>query len=503
MPALPASPSLSHKGHDSLPRQRPETEYSIGNAERLPREEVRVSAGRAIAAWGYGAAFSNLTAGVVYAAFARAIGANDFVFGMLASALPLMSFLQVLAARLIESSGQRKRQMMTAGLIGRSLWIVAALLPLCAVLFPQFISRRQVLGVVIGCILLSGAFQAFTTPAFFSWMTDLVPSRVRPTFLARRIVVGTWVALFTAIASGLIADYRPQLSTYCILLALAGVCGVLDIACFFGVREPRAAVRIARAARKATIRRKSPSLLDMVRIPLQDAPTRRFLLFMSLTMFSYGMQGPFLWLHADEYLHLSRTTTSVLLSGIPLIAIALSMRFWGDVIRRYGTRPVMRFCSMGIAFTAFGWLIARPGAWDVLPILLFVSGSLAGALDLSAQNLITGLSPHVPRSSMTAIYSISAGLSFALAAWCGGALAQSLAWINDGHYSLLGLRLVNYHILFLLTVGVRLISATFIAPLLQESEATSTVDVVKEVFPEVAQSFAARFTRPLGVREEC
>jgi MFS family permease len=284
-------------------------------------------------------------------------------------------------------------------------------------------------------------------------------------------------------------------------LSLAGICGLLDIIYFFGVREPRAAQTLIEDDDEV-LRRKAPPFLDMVRVPLQDAPTRRFLLFSSLFMFSNGLQGPFVWLHADEYLHLSKTMTNFLLNGLPLIAMAGSLRFWGDVIRRYGNRPVLRFCSMGLAVTACGWMIARPGAWDLLPILFFFSGTLAGAMELANQNLLLGLSPHIPRSSMVAVFSIVAGISFAIASWLAGALAQSLAWINTGNYSLFGLQLVNHHILFLIAIGLRLIVATFVAPRLHEPEATSTLETVKEVFPEVAQSFAARFTRPLGVRED-
>ena len=52
---------------------------------------VRVSMSRVVAGWGYGAAFANITSGAVYTAFARALGANDFAFGVLAAALPALA----------------------------------------------------------------------------------------------------------------------------------------------------------------------------------------------------------------------------------------------------------------------------------------------------------------------------------------------------------------------------------------------------------------------------
>jgi MFS family permease len=458
---------------------------------------TRVSMARVVAGWGFGAAFTNVTSGAIYTAFARALGANDFAFGVLAAALPAMSFLQILAAKLVEHSGKRKRQVLIAGLIGRGLWALAATLPLVSQAYPELIGSQHLLAFVIGAILLAGAFQAFSTPAFFSWMADLVPSRVRPTFFASRMRFGTWVAVLTTIVSGLIADHYSSLNVYCILLALAGVCGMLDIAYLIGVREPE-----TNAETNVKPSRTSPPIWEMVSVPLRETAIRRFLLFVSILMFSYGLQGPFLWLHALEYLHLSKTLTGLLLAGVPLVAIASTTRFWGDVLRRYGNRPVMRFASMGIALASVGWLIARPGAWDVLPFLLFASGAMAGALELANQNLITGLSPHVPRSSLAAMFSISAGVSFAVAAWLGGALAQAFVWINNSGLDWFGMPIVNYHMLFLISLALRLFNATFVAPRLHEPEAVSTIATVKEVFPELAQAFAARFTRPLGVRED-
>lgn len=471
---------------------------AVGKVRPVVASPVRVSMSRVVAGWGFGAAFVNITSGAVYTAFARALGANDFAFGVLAAALPAMSFLQVIAARLVEHSGKRKRQVLIAGLIGRGLWTLAAVMPLLAESYPGLIPKRDVLNFVIGCILLAGAFQAFSSPAFVSWMTDLVPSRVRPSFFARRMQFGTWIALIMTVISGLIADNFPDIKVYCALLALAGCCGIFEILVLMRVHEPQ----LNQVSEDIPVKRKSPSLRDTIMEPLRDPPIRRFLIFISILMVSYGFQGPFLWLYALEYLELPKTLTGLLLAGVPLVSIACTTRFWGDVLRRYGNRPVIRFASMIIALSSIGWVIARPGAWDIMPIILILTGSMAGAIELANLNVVTGLSPHVPRSSLAAMLAIASGVSFAIAAWVAGAVAQSLLWINTSDYDWFGMQVVNYHILFLISLGLRLFNATFVAPLLREPEASGTIDTVKEIVPELAQAFAARFTRPLGTRDE-
>jgi hypothetical protein len=158
--------------------------------DRLPADQVRVSMNRVILGWAFGAAFMNVSAGAVYVAFARHIGANDQVFGILAAALPLMSFLQVISARLVESSGQRKRQMLTTGIIGRSLWIPAALTPIVAHSTSGPISQwlgqggifgsTRVLDVVVACVLLSSAVSGLYVAAVLFLDGRPHSKRVRP-----------------------------------------------------------------------------------------------------------------------------------------------------------------------------------------------------------------------------------------------------------------------------------------------------------------------------------
>ncbi len=294
--------------------------------ERLPAEAVRISMRRVVVAWGFGAAFFNLTAGAIYTSFVRRIGADERVLGLLFAALPLMSFLTVISARIIEKTGQRKRQMMVAGLIGRSLWMVMPLMPFFVRWFPGVIRHEHVLPMVISCVLLSSACQAFTGPAFFAWMADLVPARVRPSFFAQRMRIGTVAAIFTALGSGYLADRYPSNEVLCALLIFAGFCGLMDIALFIGVKEPPVEV--------APPDEKLPSVRETMGGALHDSEMRRFLAFVSLLCAGYGLTGAISWLFALEYLKFPKTTSALVLNIGPLLGIADSSTFWGAMINR-------------------------------------------------------------------------------------------------------------------------------------------------------------------------
>lgn len=481
--------------------------------ERLPTEQVRVSLSRVVMAWGFGAVFFNVTNGAIYTVFIRSLSTDNFLYGALASVLPLMSFLQVIAARRVEKTGRRKRQMLWNGLIGRSLWIVAALIPLFWMQFPNLMSRHQTFDLVLLCVAVSAMFQAFTGPAFFAWMADLIPERLRSTFFARRMQVGTLAALFVSLGVGVVADnfqgwqsaleargwpfHLQNLQVYCILMALAGICGVLDIALFWGVREPRSKQMegLGPDAKMPPL----PPLVQSLKEPLRDPAIRRFLMFVSLLMMSYGFQGPFMWLHALENLELSKTATGFIANVAPLLGVVWGMSFWSGVIKRYGTRPVMRLCSIGLVFIPLAWISSQPGDWLALAAMTFLSGFFAGAIDLSNQTLMMGVSPQTPRSTLTALFSIAAGLSFAFATLTGGWLSRYLAGYE---YSWHGIDINNYQVCFLCSLLVRVVNAAVMAPRLREPEAASTMETVKEVVPELAQSFADLLTRPLRVRGE-
>jgi MFS family permease len=464
--------------------------------DRVSGGDLRVSMTRVIMAWGFGAVYMNTIGGAIYTVFVRSLSTDDFLYGLLAAALPFMSILQVISARVIERTGHRKRQMMVNQLIGRFLWLMAALLPLLWVYFPERFSKSGIFYMVMICVASSGVFQALAGPAFFSWMADLIPDRVRPTFFARRMQVGTLASCCAALLGGLVADNFGSLPVYCAVLALAAVAGLIDTAMFFGVKEPTASIP---ANRESAEPGEQLSFFASIREPLREPAVRSFLLFVSALFVGYGLQGPYLWLHSLEYLKLSKTGTGFIVNIAPLLGIAWSLVFWKGAVKKYGTRPIMRLSSFGLIFIPAGWFFSQPDSWFTVALFTCVSGMLAGAIDLCMQTLVTGIAPNVPRPTLAALFSIAAGCSFALASIFSGWIAR---YLQGMHVELWGHTLINYHVLFLCAILMRIINAFFIAPRLQEPDSLSTLETVKEIIPELAQSFADLLTRPISRKAE-
>ena len=233
----------------------------------------------------------------------------------------------------------------------------------------------------------------------------------------------------------MIADNYPNLQTYCADFIAGRNRGRSRYRVF--LRRARAALRTKQqrhvtreieAALWDELGRNVPSPLAAIREPLRDPSVRRFLTFVCLLFCGYGLYGPFLWLHSLEYLGLSKTETGLLVNAMPMLAIALTSPFWGRLTQRYGNRPVMRLGTTGLTLVPIGMLLnsARPDLIrqsHALGLLCSLPrASCSWRLTLANVNLVTALAPEVPRSTMTALYSIAAGCSFAFCAVAGRSL---------------------------------------------------------------------------------
>lgn len=474
--------------------------YSSSLAPRLSADETRLSMSRVILGWAFGAVFFQLSAGAVYAAFARQLGATEAVFGFLSGIYQLMGWVQIPAARLLEGRVSARTMMLTAGLTCRLMWVLAAMLPLLNHVFPGAVPRELMLPFFIGCVMLSSIGQAFTGPSFFAWMSDLVPDRIGPAFWARRHQVGTIVAIFAVLLGGGIADRAglikewsngeiTPLLTYSVLLTIAAVCGVVDVAVFIGVKEP--------PTHREQV--KQPPFLTSIRIPLRERAVRNYLIFTIFGMMGFASTGPLLWLFCLEHLNFDKTQTGFLLTICPLLGVACSAKWWGGIAKIHGTRPMVRFASIGLIIVPFCWLFALPESKAGLAIMLFGSGILATAYEISNLNFMTRACPHLSRPTLVALFSICAGTTFALTSWGCGIAAQKLSF---WHYEVAGMQFANFHLVFAFSLVPRLINAVFLAPRLEDNSASSTRETMSDVGASLAAAFGPRFTRYFEAREE-
>jgi len=372
--------------------------------------ELRRSMERVTEAYVYFVVWMVCIGGSQMKVFARMTGFGERSFGIM-TAIPFIATLgQLVAAILIERTGLRKFQFLGCLIPGRALWLVVVLVP-----FVLPVPSTWAVAAVLVVLLVSWSLSSLAFPAWFSWMGDLIPRRIRGRYLASRLRVGRAVQIPVVIAVGLILDavtnpnlpetYAAQpvlLWTTCGIILIGALCGVRDIFLFYRIREvlpttpdlPRApAIRIDVApprgrtpagltgyAVRYTVRAVKHLLLE----PLRDRLFRRYVFYGATMTFAMTVSGWFCWLFCLETAGFSKLATNVAFMVVIPIAVILSSRAWGIVIDRWGRRPTLILATVCTVFSIMPYFFMDPSpavpTWllDGSNALAAAAGSLVG-----------------------------------------------------------------------------------------------------------------------------
>jgi len=293
--------------------------------------------------------------------FGKMLGFTDFHFGLLASMAYLATLGQLVAAILIERTGLRKFQFIECMSLARGLWLTVAAIPL---LLPA--PSPMAVYAMILVLLVSNFLTALAAPAWMTWMGDLIPRRIRGRYLGNRSLIGAMIRLPFVIAIGITLDQMidpalPEtaaaqpalLRTICIIFAVGGILGTIDILLFHRIREvlpTTPAHEDQRSRERAPLR-----LRELLWEPLRDRVFRRYVLYAAIMTFAMTVGGSYYWLNAMENLGFSKLGTNIAFMVIGPLAWLPAARWWGKLIDRWGRRPVLMLATLGTVFSTSGW----------------------------------------------------------------------------------------------------------------------------------------------------
>ncbi len=395
---------------------------------------------RILVAWLFGAAWMSITTGAVLTRFAKSAGLSEFGFGILA-AVPFMAALaQLPASMALDRFGHRKRVFIVANVLHRALWLVIAAI-------PWILPREAQPAGLIALMILSAVSNHVTAPAWYSWLVDLVPARIRGRYFSRRTQAGQIVSLTLAVLAGFALDWAEQRSglALCrmmsVLLAVAAVFGLVDILAFVAVPD-REAPPAPRAA----------GLFELVREPLRNRSFRHYLAFTATLTFGTAYVGQFCWLYVLDVCKVTNTQANLMLITGPQLVALFSIPFWGRMIDRLGRKPVAMIAGVCVLHGAAVWVLVTEHHWVAGYVGVLLASFAWPGVDLASYNILLGLvgSGRGARrnTAYVAIASVVVALSGTLSGLFGGLMARSL---HDWQGSLFGLPLTYHGLLFLLS----------------------------------------------------
>jgi MFS family permease len=387
--------------------------YDMLPALSVRGPELRRSMRLVTAAWMMGVIWMFAVQGSRLNLFGRMLGFNDFHFGLLTALTFLATFAQLLATILVERSGLKKYQFLFCGLISRFLWMVIALIPL---MLP--LPSAWAVWSMLTLVLMSSVMLSMATPAWHTWMGDLIPRRIRGRYFATRNAFTLLVKIPVVIALGLLLDHvtranpagvgdpiitavdQPTLLwLICGIFFVAGLLGMADIALFFWIREvvgttpdePRTpAVNIRVDPRKShgliarsvhAMRYLRAVFRNLLLGPLGDPVFRRYVAYSATITFAASVSGQYFWRTLLENYKFGQLGSDVLFVVMGPLASLMSLRITGRLLDKWGRRPVLLLGTSLICFSVTPYFFATrhtPGPQFVTDSANYIFSAIGG-----------------------------------------------------------------------------------------------------------------------------
>lgn len=315
--------------------------------------------------------------------------------------------------------------------------------------------------------------------AWLTWVTDLVPARIRGRFFGKRTAWATFVGTSFTLLTGhwfdrarADGDFGGTLSLFA---ALGFTAGLVTTWLMTKQHEP------------GNEPDERMHLRDL-RAPFVHEPTRRLLVYQALWNAAVGLTISVSAVYMLTELRVGFVGVGLYNATLALARI-VSAPLWGRAIDRLGSRPILILCAAGAAVSSLLWVTIEPGQVGLLAIEAPLTGLLLAGHEIALFAIPMAVVPQKNRPVHLAAFAMVGGIAFGLASTAGGAASAMLASAAFP----LGPRL-----LFVISSVGRL-GAAFLGASLLEPHAKALVPVLRNGLNHLDRSVLALVAR-LGQR---
>ena len=385
------------------------------------------------------AVFAYLTVfGSVFLLFLNELGLPKAQIGLLLSLLPFCGLLALGFAPVATRLGRRR--------VFLVCWTARKLVIASLLFLPWVIGRFGHNGGLIFLIAVVAIFavlRSLAETAWYPWVQEVVPDRLRGRFGANSTVLSTVASCAALAVAGQVIKHGTGVDRFMVLIAAGVVIGLLGVAAMIPVPggEPRPQTGP-----------QEQHLANMFK-SLQDRNFVFYLAGLGCVTIGTMLYLSFLPLFLKEKLGIAPGVVVTLDTAV-MIGGALSSLLWGRAADRVGSRPVLMSAAALTCLMPLGWLLLPRQAshltlWCAL--LYFVQGIAANGGGIGAGRLLlNGVIPPQQNTAYTALYYAWMGLVGGTAPLLAGELLQAhgpwqyhYAWVTvDAHTVLFALAVV-------------------------------------------------------------
>ena len=405
----------------------------------------------------YATAFMALTTGSFLTGFALMIGANNFWMGVLSGIPTFAGLAQILSAYFVERRGERKVYTIFFASLGRILWVPILLIPF---LLPYVWQ----LPVFLMLYLFSSIFQNVPTPAWSSWMADLVPPEIRGRYFGRRNMLCGLAVMLLSMPAGWFMDLAQKKHLFSEPIGFASifgagcVCALLSILYVFRQAEPPMIL---------SEKESDPGLRGMLafyKTPFQNKPFVRLMTFGAIFSASQFFAAPFFMVYMLKVLKLDYTWVQIF-TVIGSMLTMITMPLWGYLGDKFGNKPIIGISVVGVGLLPILWVFtsyAHPTlSLAIITLINILGGIFWAGVGLGQFNLLIATTPTEAKSVYVGAWSAIVGLTGTIAPIICGILMTTLPGVWHGPFHL---NLLNFHIVFILNTVLRFVALASLRP---------------------------------------
>ena len=293
---------------------------------------------------------------------AKDLGATSTILGVIAAFTPLLTTLQLPAARYLEHYSYRSFALMGWGL--RAIFIAtSACVPL---LF--FLSKGTRLWILLVSLFFFNVLRGFSSAAFLPWITGLLPSTARGRYIAVDSLFINGGSVFIMLLSALMMSGHVEAWRYSSVLWIS-VAGAI-ISLFY--------LRNIPDGRHSEVVKSSSAAVTWGRM-FENLPFRNSILFSLLFTTVAGGLGVFPVEYLKVQAHFTPSAIYALSAGTFLAPLFVMQRV-GRLIDRTGSIRILRVSVVSFAVVLGLWFAMSAGIlppdWKLV-LLLNVTGGMA------------------------------------------------------------------------------------------------------------------------------
>jgi MFS family permease len=434
--------------------------------------------------------FFSITTSGFLAAFALALGADNFQIGILAALPFIMQILQLPAIWLVEKVRRRKAITVLAWYPAQLLWFAIALIPL----FTS-VPGRGAISALLLIIGFRGMLSAITATAWNGWLRDLVPQTILGRFFSRRLALATVMGIGFSLGAAAFVDYwtahsSPENSiwgyTYVLLFG----------ALFLGLASPLM-MSLMPEPLMQPVPGRQPSIWQRLASPVRDHNFRQLLRFLLSWSFASNLAIPFFAVYMLKTLGLPLSWV-IGLSILSQLFNILFLRVWGHYVDRFGSKAVLSLCASLYLLVILGWVFTTLPERYVLtiPLLIFLhifAGISNAGVSLTLGTIGLKLSPQGVATPYLAGASLATNIGAGLGPLVGGFMADffavrqlnfTLSWSSpSGAVSYPAVSIIGFDFIFVIAFFLGLLTLGMLATIREEGEASREVVLASLFFP--------------------